>query len=175
LCAGTTKFTEEDKSRLWRGLAEAQYHVGNRQVAQRLWEELAGQPRHKKDLRLRLLLFKLAQQTGDEAATGRILGEIRAIEGGAGTFWRFCEATRLLGVAAKGNPDVLDDAQQHLDAVATRKPGWTLVLLAKARLEELKGNAEQAIANYRRAIDLGERNPRTVRQLVQQLYKRQRY
>jgi tetratricopeptide (TPR) repeat protein len=156
-------------------LAEAQYHVGNRQAAQRLWEELAGQPRHKNDLRLRLLLFNLAQQTGDEAAIGRILSEIRAIEGGPGTFWRFCEATRLLGVAANGNRDVLDDAQQYLDAVATRKPGWTLVLLAKARLEELRGNAEQAIANYRRAIDLGERNPRTVRQLVQLLYKRQRY
>jgi tetratricopeptide (TPR) repeat protein len=172
---GADKFTAEDQSRLWRGLAEAHYRLGDRAAAQRLWDELARQPRHKNDLRLRLLLFNLAQQSGDEAAVTRLLAEIRAIEGGQGTFWRFCEATRLLGEAAKGNKDVLEEARQHLDAVATRKPGWTVVLIAKARLEELKGNPEQAIANYRRAIDLGERNPRTVRQLVQLLYLRQRF
>jgi tetratricopeptide (TPR) repeat protein len=172
---GADKYTAEDQSRLWRGLAEAHYRLGDRDAARRLWEELAQQPRHKNDLRLRLLLFNLAQQSGDEATLTRLLGEIRAIEGGQGKFWRFCEATRLLGEAAKGNRDVLEEARVHLDAVATRKPGWTVVLIAKARLEELRGNSEQAIANYRRAIDLGERSPRTVRQLVQLLYQRQRF
>src|SRR5262249_28792996 len=37
------------------------------------------------------------------------------------------------------------------------------------------GNSDEAVASYRRAVELGERNPRVVRQLVEQLYKRQRY
>ena len=37
---------------------------------------------------------------------------------------------------------------------------WPPVHIARADLAELRGNADESIANYRRAIELGERNPR---------------
>lgn len=175
LRAGIEPFTGEDQSRLLRGLAEAYFRTGDTKAAGQLWEQLAAQPRHKNDLRLRLLSFTLALQADDKPAQQRLLDEIRGIEGGQETFWRYCEALRLIGLARQGDKAVLDEARAHLDAVAARRPGWAAVHLAKAELEELKGNTEQAVAQYRKAIDLGERGPRAVRQLVQLLYKRQRF
>ena len=37
-------------------------------------------------------------------------------------------------------------------------------MLARAELEHLQGNIEQAIANYRRAMEQGVRSPRVIRQ-----------
>src|SRR5262249_34880130 len=143
--------------------------------AAEVWTRLSTLPRHKNDLRLRLLCFHLALQAEDRASLERLLGEIQQIEGGKGTFWRYCEALRLIEQARQGDRSGLELARSHLDAVAVRRPGWTAVLLAKADLENLRGNTDQAIASYRKAIELGERSPRTVRQLVLLLHKRQRF
>jgi tetratricopeptide (TPR) repeat protein len=172
---GMDRFTLEDQSRLLRGLAEALYQLGETKQAAAVWTQLSGLPRHKNDLRLRLLCFHLALQSDDKAGVERILAEIHQIEGGKGTFWRYCEALRLIEVARQGDRGVLDAARAHLDAVAARRPAWTAVLLAKADLENLRGNTDQAIASYHKAIELGERSPRTVRQLVVLLHKRQRF
>src|SRR5439155_26414378 len=59
--------------------------------------------------------------------------------------------------------------------VATQKPAWPVAQLARAEVEVLRGNDEQAIANFRRAIELGERGPAVVRKLVELLYRKQRY
>ena len=47
--------------------------------------------------------------------------------------------------------------------------------LLEADLEELHGNLEAAEECYRRAIELGERQPAVIRRVVQLLYERQRY
>ena len=46
--------------------------------------------------------------------------------------------------------------------------------LAKADIEDFQGNFEKAIFNYRRAIELGERNPRVLHRLVDLLSQEQR-
>jgi tetratricopeptide (TPR) repeat protein len=169
------QFPDEEQARLLKGLAEAYYRLGNLKDAQQLWTRLAEQPRFDKDLRLRLLLFDLALQTGDDGALRRLLADLERLEGGREILWHYCQASRLIWLGRQGQKQHLDEARLLLDAVAARRPGWPAVLLAKADIEDLKGNPEVAIANYRRALELGERNPRVLRQLVQLLYQRQRY
>src|SRR5262249_52973728 len=140
LRTGLDQFPRDEQARLLRGLAETYTRLGDRATAAKLWEELAAQPRYKADLRLRLVLFNLALQARDQDAMKRHLAEIRTLEGDDGTFYRYGEACRLIRLAAQGEKQHLDAARAHLDAVAARRPGWPAALLAKAELEELKGN-----------------------------------
>jgi tetratricopeptide (TPR) repeat protein len=172
---GLEKFSPAEQARLLRGLAEIQYHIGNVKEATGLWNRLARLPGQENDPRLQMLLFELALQADDEKAMQNILVELQRIEEGQGALWRFCEAARLIWRARQGDTRGLDQARAHLEFVASARPGWSPVLVAKADLEDIRGNLEQAVANYKRAIDLGEHDPRVVRQLVQLLYKRQRY
>jgi tetratricopeptide (TPR) repeat protein len=171
------KFSSDDRCRLLQGLAEAYYRIGQAKKAEMCWSLLAKQPQHANDIRLRLLLFELALQNGSNDTMQQLLGEFRQMEGGQGTFWSFCEAWRLTWKAKqeKDNPQLLDEARALLDTVASRRPNWPPVLLVKADIEQLKGNTEQAIANYQSAIAAGEHNPRVVRQLVQLLIQRGRF
>src|SRR5262249_51099224 len=111
-----------------------------------------------------------------DAAAQDVVGEMKRIEGNAGIYWRYCRAVTLIRQARKAQSrDGLDEARSLLTSVANRRPAWPPVLIAKADIEDLSGNSDEAVANYRRAVELGERNPRVVRLLVEQLYKRQRY
>lgn len=169
------KFSPRDQSRLLSAIAVACYRLGETKDAARIWNQLAQEPQNKNDLRLRLLLFDLALQGNDDAAMQRVVKELKGIEGEQGTLWRYAAAVRLTARARSGDRGGLAEARTLLDAVAARRPEWPNVLVAKAGLEEVSNNFEQAITEYRRAISLGEHSPRVVRQLVQLLYKQQRY
>ncbi|MCI0460203.1 MAG: tetratricopeptide repeat protein [Gemmataceae bacterium] len=172
---GLKSFTPDQQSSLLNGLAEANYKAGSPADAARLWRELTKQPRHARNLRLRLLLFDLALQQKDHAGMEQALQEIRTIEEGESPVWLFGQASRRLVKAREGDRAALDEARALLDKVVSQRPAWPAVVLARAELEELQGNVEQAITHYRRAIEQGVRSPRVIRQLVQLLTSRQRY
>jgi tetratricopeptide (TPR) repeat protein len=111
----------------------------------------------------------------DDAAMQRLLAEMRAIEGGDSAVTLFGEASRQLFLAREGDRKCLPKARALLEKVVTLRPAWPAVLLAKAELEQMEGHVEQAIANYRRALDAGARGPGVVRQLVELLSRQQRY
>ncbi|MFN4258900.1 MAG: tetratricopeptide repeat protein [Gemmataceae bacterium] len=168
-------FAEEDQDRLLRRLAEAHFRLGDPRQAAQLWHRLAQQPRHRTDLRLRLLLCELALQNNDTAALTGYLQDIQRIEGPDGPIGCYCAARRLIRQAHDGHLDVLPEARRLLDQAARQRPTWAAVPLALAEVEDLRDQVENAIAHYRQAIELGERQPRVYRQLVQLLYRRQRF
>src|SRR5262249_32704874 len=175
LAANLEKFKPDEQMHLLSALAEAHYRLGNLKEAARMWTKVAELPRYRENAQVQLLLFDLALRAGDKATIDRVLKDLHRLEGSQGTVWRFGEAARLIWQAQQGGEVSLDEARVLLDAVAARRPSWPAVLLAKADLEVLKGRLDQAIAHYQEAINLGERSPRVVRQLVQLLYQRQRY
>ena len=112
------------------------------------------------------------------------LRSIAAIEGGQGATARYAEALRLIWLAQQSQnagraktewEGGLDDARLLLDQVASQRPTWPALLLAKAEIDRLRGNPDQAIEYYRKAMTLGETGPRVIRPLVQLLYRCQRY
>jgi tetratricopeptide (TPR) repeat protein len=172
---GAEKFSAEDQARLLSGLAEAQYAIGDVPHAVALWEKLAAQPEQASNLRLRMLLFEVALQQGDDPAMQRLIGEVKRLDAGDGVTWRYAEAARLLWLARKGQKEALAQAQPLLDSVVAKRPAWAPGLVARAELEDLRGRPDEAIARYRQALDRGVRDPRVVRQLVQILSTQQRY
>lgn len=169
------QFQGAEHTRLLYGLAETHHRLGRREDAQRLWARLAGLPAYQNDLRIRLFLFDLALQAGDDSAMASALAEIERLDGVQGPFRRYCEAARLLARARAGDRTGLDEARAHLDAVAARRPNWPAAMLAKGELEELLNNPRQALTLYRRAHELGEHHPRFVRRLVELLHREQQY
>jgi Tfp pilus assembly protein PilF len=171
------KTTQERKAVLWHALAEAHYRLGNLKDATALWSQVADEMHRENDLTLQLLLFDLALQTGDVAAMQKRIDETKRIEGPNGALWQYASAARLIWQARQGKSDAaaLDQARRYLDRVAALRQDWPTVHVALADLHELRGNQNEAIASYRNAFALGERNPRVVRQLVELLSRMQRF
>jgi tetratricopeptide (TPR) repeat protein len=169
---GAGGFSEADQQTLRRGLAEAYTVLDAPEQARRLWEqEAAKQPN---DLGVRVRLFDLALQMKDEDAAGRLVGEIRRLEGEKGTLWRYCAAARLIAWPPE-NRKGLDEARALLATVAARRPGWHRVPVCEGRIDELSGNPDAAVRHYLRAIELGERNPAVLQTTIRLLYERNRF
>jgi tetratricopeptide (TPR) repeat protein len=168
------RFSAEDQRRLLEQLAAAYQRLGDTKQALLLWDQLAQLPASRNDLRVQFGLVELGLQEGNDAIATRGLDEVRRIEGGEGTLWRFGEALRLLRRAQSGDAAAQEQARGHLDAVAGARPGWIAVHVARAQLEETAGRPDEALSQYQQAVNLGERDPRTIRRLVELYNKRQR-
>jgi cellulose synthase operon protein C len=175
LASGIDRFSPQERSRLLSSLADVWLRLGDFRAAEAIWTALAKEPRHANDLNLRLLLFDLCLRNDDAPGMNRIMEEIQRIEGADGPLARYSQAARLLWRAGRGQKVDLEEARQHLDFVAAARPTWPAVQLARAEIDLLRGNDDQAIADYRRAMELGQRSPRVIRKLVELLYKKQRY
>jgi Tfp pilus assembly protein PilF len=175
LAARAERFGDGEQARLLGGLADAQYAAGNPVASRRLWQQLADLPRQRGDLRLRLLLFDLALKEGDEKGMERALAGIRAVEHNVGAFYRYGRALKLIWLA-KQKPvlaergldpgELLAEARRELERVLGQRPSWPPVYLARAEIDELKGNTAQAIKDLEKAIELGDATPGAVRRLV---------
>jgi tetratricopeptide (TPR) repeat protein len=177
LAKNTDKLSADDRARLLTGLAEAQYLAGDPVAARALLEELASHPGYKDDLRLRLVLFDLAVKSGDAARMQAALDAIRSAEGRTGPYSYFGQALRDLWLAKQrqNDPERIKSALALLAQVELARPQWSRLFQARAEAAEMAGQPEAAIANLRRAIELGEDGSDTVQRLVNLLTKQKRY
>ncbi|HWG47476.1 MAG TPA: hypothetical protein VN688_32230, partial [Gemmataceae bacterium] len=186
LAEDAAKFkNEEDQARLLSGLADVQLSLENVKAARELWQRMAKLPTHQTDLSLHLLLFDMAVKAEDEDGMRRTLAKIRDVEGNQGPFHRYGEALRLIWQAKKlpneteeqqaEKQKTLDQARGHLDRVQSIRPNWSPVFLARAQIERMTGQNDQAILNLQQAIDFGETNPAVIRDQVELLTNAGRY
>ncbi|HKB42650.1 MAG TPA: tetratricopeptide repeat protein, partial [Gemmataceae bacterium] len=174
---GLDRFPTDEHNFLLNGLAEAQYRAGNFRDAARLWKALAAHEEHRKDLRLRLVLFDLALQAGKSDEMADTLRDIESLEGKDGTFGRHAQALRLVWEVKQGKLDEatkarkLTEALNHLEQVKAARGSWAAPLLTEAEIETLRGNPDRVIQCYRDARANGDRNPLVVRHLVEALRK----
>lgn len=165
LGAGIERFGDADQLRLLRVLAEAHGETGDHAAAMRLWRQVA--ERRENDLGSRFTLFELAIAAGNETAMRQLTEAIREIEGEQeGMLWRFCLACRRIWQAEHGDKTGLVEAANLLKMVGDRRPAWARVPLAQAEIDNLQGRPDAAVANYKRAVQLGEQRPAIIKQLV---------
>src|SRR5439155_9051458 len=106
-----------------------------------------------------------------------VLSEVKHLEGDAagGIDWSFGESMRLIHEGRKGKKESLEKARHLLTVAAAQRPNWHPIIQGRAELDELQGRPDQAIANYRRAVDLGSRDPQAMKQLLILLSQAQRF
>jgi Tfp pilus assembly protein PilF len=172
------RFPEPGQARLLTGLADTLFRAGKPAEARKLWAALASLPSQRSDLRLRMLLFDLAMKENDVAGMRQALADLRAAEQTSGAYHRYGEALFLIWQAKRGGvaerAGLLDQARQQLDAVATQRPAWAPVFLARAEIAELNGNPEQAIKDLQEAVKMGDDSPSVLRRLATLLTQRGR-
>jgi tetratricopeptide (TPR) repeat protein len=164
------QFKPQEQSDLLRGLAEVYYSLGKVKEAARLMNQAADLPVNQNDLRIRLRVFDLYLQAEDDAGLQKVLAQMRRLEGEQGIWWRYGRASRLLWQARKDKAhreQDLDEAGKLLDAVAVQRPAWPAVPLAKAEIADLRGNPKEVRNCYESARNLGEKDQRLIRQMVQ--------
>ncbi|MFO0969408.1 MAG: tetratricopeptide repeat protein [Gemmataceae bacterium] len=175
--AAAPDFSPDDNARLLFGLGAVYFQRHEPAEAQRLWWRLTGLPRHADNARLRLLLLDLALQQNDEAGIERVLGELKKLDGGSaeGTVYKFAQAMKSVWQARQGKKEMAEVAKKLLNAVDGERPNWDAVELARGEADEILGATDQAIAHYRRAMDLGYRSPELTRKLVLLLTQSHRF
>ena len=131
---------------------------------------VAEQPDH---LGLRLEQLDSALKNGDFARAGRVLDEVRRIEGPEGSLWRFGRSQMLILAARKSRDDKgLAEARVLLAEARERRPRWARATLATAELDDMRGDLGSALRGYLAALEDGERDPGILRRAVQLLYQR---
>jgi tetratricopeptide (TPR) repeat protein len=175
LTAGMGGWSGAEQSRVLRAVAEAHIEHGDFAAAESLCARLSAMPGYENDGGLRLLLCELTVRTGNVGVLRSALDDLRRIEGGEGPAWCYGQAARLVADARRGDPAGLAEARRLLERAASQRPGWGPLVLARAEVAELQNRPEEAIAQFKEALRLGERGERVSRRLVELLYRQQRY
>jgi tetratricopeptide (TPR) repeat protein len=124
--------------------------------------------------RPRLFLFDLALQGDNSNAVAQALEGIRAVEG-EGPLWHYAEACRLIWLAKHEDKTGLEDARRHLNEAALSRPRWPRIAVCAGEIDELQGKRDEALEQYRMALEQGERQIALVRKVVKLLFDKQRY
>jgi tetratricopeptide (TPR) repeat protein len=112
-----------------------------------------------------------AGSTTDFSATfDALVGRIQELEGPRGTIGQYLEAANLFrALPTEGQSQALAQAARIINQVIDARPRWMEALRLAGDIQAAKGNAEEAIALYRRAIAEGDSRVVTVFQLAKQL------
>jgi cellulose synthase operon protein C len=182
LTGGLERFSREDRRRLLTAMAA---ELGRRQDlagATRAWSRLAEE--EPESLGPRLQLFDLALLAKDAKQAEVRLGEIAKLDEQFGRYYRsqyLAWQARTATDAKEKKEKARAEARGLLNELKLSRPDWSQVPLALARLdrEELAEvgpdkapeKLESAITAYRRARELGLRDPAVDRELVQLLFR----
>jgi tetratricopeptide (TPR) repeat protein len=167
-----SRWASGDRDRLLRALLDAQARLGNGLAVERLGRQLL--KLYPEDVQAHLLLLDAEIAKGDSAATGRLLADLRRVEGPEGAGYCCAEAARRL-VESGGTRSGLTEARRLLAEAGQRRPSWSRVALLEAQLDEREGKPEPALRSYLRALDLGAYEPGVVRRAVRLLVAGGRY
>ncbi|QDU19984.1 tetratricopeptide repeat protein [Urbifossiella limnaea] len=177
--AGAEKFSPADQNRLLRGVGEASARLAGvapeleakplNEFALECYERAAAVDRT--DLLSRMVLVDLGQLLNKPDAISRALAGLAAVEGEngpIGTLGRvIIELPKVRDIADR-TTRALAAQRLRAQAVAARtvRPGWGRVYVILARIDEMEGLTDSALANFQAAIERGERDEYVVRRAV---------
>jgi tetratricopeptide (TPR) repeat protein len=105
-----------------------------------------------------------------------LLDEVRGIEQGQGPYWCYSDALRLVfeGRADRSKAR-FELATERLAAARQVLPTWSRIAFLAGWIHELQARPDDAVAEYLRAAELGDRQPQLFERLVKLLYQRKEY
>ena len=172
---GVQKFSPDDQSRLWQGLSAAYCELGGRQWNPRVWRRMID--RHPDNCQIRLMMFDAAREANDEAGMLDAVEGFAKLIGTSSAEWKYCEAARLVWQVRNRqvSRESLTVARQHLKEAAVARPGWQSIPCLSAEIAIMEGRLDDALLDFRQALELGGLKPLQLGQFARLLYVRGRY
>jgi len=122
-------------------------------------------------------LADVALQKNEISVLKQCESDLRELEGGGGTNWRYYRARRLLAEAQ--TPAQIDAATDEADALQKQiqraRPEWPAGHFLSGLILERQRRYEEAIDAYKEAVRLGERDISVYERLIRLVYLTQRY
>lgn len=166
-------FPTAERGRLWNGLAEMLAGSGaNSEAIALLKRSTAESPF---DLSSRLMLFDLANALPDAAVRDATLDEIRKLDGLDGAVTIVAEAARELVMRPKPTEATANQLAARLASARGKRESWGRIHVLLGDVAFLIGRPDAALADYRKALERGERGEALLRRVVQLLWERQNY
>ncbi len=152
--------------------AQLAIRAGNLDEArERLRQLLAVQP----STRAYRLLAQLAIEERDWGEVAACETQLRRLEGSEGTLWRYLRALRLLESSASPAPAEIQEAGQLAERIQTQRHTWAAGHVLSAMWSERNLDWNAAVDAYQTAVELGERRPSVLGQLLKLLVEQGRY
>ena len=168
------EFPEAERVPTLQAAAGAFYRLRDFEHAKQYYEDVA--KRDPADLTSLLMIFSVARDANDEPTMQSAINRIKEMVGEKNSYYLFCQASAMVWevIQGKSKPETLAAAGKLLDRAAEQRPNWGLLLNLRGEIDEREGNNDAAIANYKRAVSLGDNSPQLLRRLVLLLVNRGR-
>lgn len=153
-------------------LARLHLLLGKVESARLLLEEVRN--REPTNLRAINTLASLAWATGD---VSRLVGyeeQLRVVEGGSGTLWRFHRAQRLLDEATSKLDPKFEEVRRLSQTLQNLRPRWAKTSVLLGSIAMRRGKVDVATAAFRRAWELGDRSALLADRLIDLLTRQGR-
>lgn len=170
LAEGVEKFSEAEQVQLWQSLGQAYFQLRDYDQARRLWTKIA--TARPNDLPIRVALFELAEETGDEVGMDEALAEIEGLEGKESknnSTWKLYQAKHLIWQLQNRlvGPEVLGTIRQLCEEVRERRADWHELSRTESDLALLQGDVPEATKKLQQSLEQVPGQPVVIRRLVE--------
>ncbi len=170
LAAGIDKWTVPQKIEFWSGMARIYLNLNMLDEArQYLGLTAENQPN---ELPIRLALFSLAMETGDDAGMKEAQEKIlEIVKDKNDSNYLYAEARRRLTLVRRGRlgPEALPEIRKIAKQAIQQRPDWFELQALLAEVELLSNNSALALQYYDKAEELGRPAPTAVAQHIKLL------
>lgn len=110
------------------------------------------------DLNARVSLFDVALATKNVGLTTKSVEDIKRLEGADGPTYVVCKLIKEIGEMKTPEPLKLTEMRDQAEIARSKRDTWPRVYKLLGDIQDLKGNKDDALSNYMKAIDLGDRS-----------------
>ena len=164
---------KSDSFRLKSAIGEVLLSISQTESGTKLLQAAANEQPY--DLSTRVLLFDVATNAKDTKLQAELITQIRKITGDDSPVVQFAEVIRELTTTPQLTPARRTEIDARLRDIDKKRPNWSAVARVRGQLAERDGYLDEAVEQYRTAIDQGETNEVIVLRTVQLLLDRQRF
>lgn len=172
------KFSDDEQVAFWNTQGMAYYRLRDYHDVRRCWLVVAN--KRPGDESIREALFTLALDFDEHKDADSAVADIRKVSGSDSALYLFCIASRsvakvqaeLHGKRGMEQAEAAELAQAlaALNEALKLRPGWHEIAHLTGTINDIQGDYDKAIENYRTALLLGPANNTISHRIVQLLY-----
>ncbi len=173
-----TTYSDQDQTRWLEALSAAQHRLGDLEGARQSWRALR---KFRDDVNYYMQSFEFAREADDGAEMQTALQAMAKLTGKNDSQLLFAQAVQLANrvitrIFKEPNPskrtltaqetDDLARARTLLNKAKNERAGWYVVPQILGDIDVLEGKRDDAIENYKLALELGPSNATVIRRLI---------